>query len=79
MKSRRLPVLFLFCIAATIGVLKTFAQKKVNPNKNKPNIIYILADDMGYGDPQCYNSQGKIPSPSIDQLAEDGMRFTDAH
>mgnify|MGYP003513271515 FL=1 len=79
MKSRRLPVLFLFCIAATIGVLKTFAQKKVNPNKNKPNIIYILADDMGYGDPQCYNSQGKIPTPSIDQLAEDGMRFTDAH
>ncbi|HRZ35031.1 MAG TPA: sulfatase-like hydrolase/transferase [Candidatus Paceibacterota bacterium] len=46
----------------------------------KPNIIVILADDLGYGDVQCYNPQcGKIPTPSIDTLASQGMRFTDGH
>ena len=39
----------------------------------------ILVDDMGYGDAQCYNSESKIPTPTINQLARDGMRFTDAH
>jgi arylsulfatase A len=45
----------------------------------KPNIVYILADDMGYGDVSCYNPKGKIRTPSIDRLASQGMRFTDAH
>ncbi len=44
-----------------------------------PNIVFIMVDDMGYGDPQCYNSESKIPTPNIDALARDGMRFTDAH
>ncbi len=44
-----------------------------------PNILLILVDDMGYGDPSCYNPDSKIPTPHIDQLARDGMRFTDAH
>lgn len=44
-----------------------------------PNIVLILADDMGYGDPQCYNSQSKCVTPNIDRLAKEGMRFTDAH
>ena len=46
---------------------------------DKPNIVVILADDLGYGDPQCYNPQGKIPTPHIDKLAAQGMRFTDGH
>jgi len=46
----------------------------------KPNIVIIFADDLGYGDVQCYNPQrGKIPTPSLDRLAAQGMRFTDAH
>jgi arylsulfatase A-like enzyme len=45
----------------------------------KPNIVIILADDMGYGDPGCYNPNSKIATPHIDQLAKEGMRFTDAH
>jgi arylsulfatase A len=45
----------------------------------KPNIVLILADDMGYGDPGCYNPQSKIATPNIDRLAREGMRFTDAH
>lgn len=48
------------------------------PIKN-PNIVVILVDDMGYGDPGCYNPKSKIPTPHIDRLAADGMRFTDAH
>ena len=45
----------------------------------KPNIIFIMADDMGYGDVGCYNAQSKIPTPNMDRLAHEGMRFTDAH
>jgi len=45
----------------------------------KPNIVLILADDMGYGDPHCYNPQSKVPTPHMDRLAADGARFTDAH
>lgn len=46
----------------------------------KPNIIYILCDDLGYGDVQCLNPQrGKIKTPNLDKLASQGMTFTDAH
>ena len=45
-----------------------------------PNIVVIYADDLGYGDVQCYNPErGKIPTPNIDRLASEGMRFTDAY
>jgi arylsulfatase A len=46
---------------------------------SRPNVIIILADDLGYGDPRCYNPESKIPTPHIDQLAAAGLRFTDAH
>lgn len=45
----------------------------------RPNIIFILADDLGYGDVACFNKQGKIPTPNIDRMAKAGLRFTDAH
>ncbi len=44
-----------------------------------PNIVFILADDLGYGDVACYNPECKVPTPNIDRLAEQGIRFTDAH
>ncbi|MHC5005452.1 MAG: sulfatase family protein, partial [Planctomycetota bacterium] len=44
-----------------------------------PNIVVILADDLGYGDPGCYNDESRIPTPRIDALAAAGIRFTDAH
>lgn len=47
---------------------------------NKPNIVILYADDLGYGDVRCNNPQRcKIDTPNIDRLAEQGMRFTDAH
>jgi len=48
--------------------------------KELPNIVYILADDMGYGDVKALNPEnGKIPTPHMDKLAKDGMSFTDVH
>ena len=45
-----------------------------------PNIVYILCDDLGYGDVHALNPQrGKIPTPHLDALATQGMVFTDAH
>ncbi len=46
---------------------------------NQPNILFILADDLGYGDIGCYNPEAKAPTPHLDALARQGMRFTDAH
>lgn len=46
---------------------------------SRPNIVYILADDMGYGDMGCNNPSSQIPTPSLDRLAAQGMRFTNAH
>ncbi len=43
-----------------------------------PNIVWIMADDMGWGDPGCYGAE-KVLTPNMDRLAEQGMRFTDAH
>jgi arylsulfatase A len=45
----------------------------------KPNIVILLVDDLGYGDPGCYNPKSKIATPNIDRLAHEGLRFTDAH
>jgi arylsulfatase A-like enzyme len=50
-------------------------QKK----EDLPNIVYILADDMGYGDIKALNTDSKIPTPHLDRLVENGLNFTDAH
>lgn len=44
-----------------------------------PNIVFILADDMGYGDLQSFNPESKISTPALNRLAAEGMKFTDAH
>ena len=54
------------------------AGAKAQPEQ-PPNIVYILADDMGYGDLACQNPESKIPTPHLDKLACEGIRFTDAH
>ena len=47
--------------------------------KTHPNIVFILVDDMGYGDPRQFNADSKIEMPNIERLAAEGMIFTDAH
>ena len=72
-------ILFLF-ISLGLGSLSVSATPVAASNpKFKPNIIFIMADDMGYGDIQAYNSDSKIDTPNLNQLAKQGMRFTDAH
>ncbi|MBI1247197.1 sulfatase-like hydrolase/transferase [bacterium] len=47
--------------------------------KNRPNILILYADDLGFGDLSCYNPKGKIPTPNLDKLAASGIRFTNGH
>ena len=47
--------------------------------KTKPNVLLILVDDMGYGDPKCFNPKSRLKTPAIDRLAREGLMFTDAH
>jgi arylsulfatase A-like enzyme len=49
------------------------------PPTAPPNIVFILADDLGYGDVRCFNPDGKLATPHLDRLASQGMMFTDAH
>jgi arylsulfatase A-like enzyme len=65
-------------VAAAVLLLASHAPLR-GAEPPKPNIVYILADDLGYGDAGCYNPASKIPTPHIDRLAKEGVRFTDAH
>ncbi|MGA0853713.1 MAG: sulfatase family protein [Luteolibacter sp.] len=61
------------------ALLILIALSAVLPATEKPNILLLYADDLGFGDLTCYNPQSKIPTPQLDKLASQGMRFTDAH
>ena len=51
-----------------------------SPNSSsRPNFLVVLTDDVGWGDYSCYNLKSKIPSPNVERLAREGMRFTNAH
>ena len=62
---------------AALFAINIFASEK--KEAVKPNIIFILADDLGYGDISCFNENSKIKTPFIDKLASEGVMFTDAH
>ncbi len=65
---------------APLLALLFFAAPSVGAEPARmPNLVLILADDLGYGDPRCYNAASKVPTPNIDRLAAQGLRFTDAH
>ena len=80
-QTRREFIRMMGLAAASAGassLLSTHASmgRIRSPKTDRPNIIYILADDLGYGDLGCYG-QKTIKTPNIDQIAEEGMRFTD--
>jgi arylsulfatase A-like enzyme len=71
MRSAWKPLLLLSFALATMSLAAA--------EPSRPNILLILADDLGYGDLHCYNDQSKVATPNIDRLAREGMLFTDAH
>jgi arylsulfatase A len=72
MKLRVLPT--FLCVFAAMSL-----PTRAGDHHRRPNIVLILADDLGYGDPRVYNPDSKIPTPRIDRLAAEGRRYTDAH
>jgi arylsulfatase A len=72
----RLPVL-LTCVLFLLGCGPVENAESEGPAH--PHIVIIFVDDMGYGDVGVYNSESKIPTPNIDGLAREGIRFMDAH
>lgn len=68
-----LPGLFLGSCSSPTDVPASETQP------SKPNVLILYADDLGYGDLGCYNPDSKIPTPHLDKLAAEGIRFTDGH
>ena len=66
-------------LTTVVFLIASFSSLTLSAEKGPPNILFILADDLGYGDVGCYNPKSKVPTPHLDQLALDGIRFTDAH
>ena len=71
--KQTLPLLTALLLAPLVAMHAAEAPKQ------KPNILFVITDDIGWGDFCCYNLEAKIPTPSADKLAATGMRFTDAH
>jgi arylsulfatase A len=65
----------LLAVAALVGS----SAPAMAAEAKTPNVVFILADDLGYGDLGCFNAKSKIPTPNLDRLAAQGVRFTDAH
>lgn len=71
-----LKTVFGGAAALSLSGCQSVLSPDIRSSSGKPNIIFILADDLGYGDLGCYGQQ-KIETPNIDRLAAEGMRFTD--
>lgn len=67
-------ILFLSIIVGFVSCKSLNAQKQ-----SKPNIVYILADDMGYGDLSALNPESGSQTPHMDKILKQGVHFTDAH
>lgn len=68
--------LAFFAFAALAALCTCSLRAESN---ERPNVVLILADDLGWGDPQCYSETSKIDTPNMNRLADEGMKFTDAH
>lgn len=69
----------ILAMGLTSWILAVAALGGTQDSVERPNIVIVLADDLGYGDPRCYNAESKVPTPHVDRLAREGTRFTDAH
>jgi arylsulfatase A-like enzyme len=73
--SARNILVALLLLAPTVAL----RAAEVARGAARPNILFILCDDLGIGDVRCFNPDSRIPTPNFDRLADAGMRFTDAH
>ena len=69
-------LLLMACLSGL--ALSPFNALALNP-RSRPNILFVLFDDMGYGEPTSYRTESQFKTPNIDRMAKEGMRFTDAH
>ncbi len=74
-KTRQL----LTALAVVLSIQALLANASNAQQVKQPNIVYILADDLGIGDVHAFNKNGQVRTPNMDSLATAGMRFTDAH
>ena len=79
MSKSIIPISRKLLISYAIGCIMFCFSSCISKQQKQPNIVIIYADDMGYGDLNCQNPDSKIPTPYLDQLGAEGMRFTDAH
>ncbi|MBX3747026.1 MAG: arylsulfatase [Verrucomicrobiae bacterium] len=82
MPSHSIPSL-VFAVLAFLtlpsSLIRTPAAAPPHPPATRPNLVYILTDDQGYGDVSSFHPTGRIRTPHLDRLAREGLRFTDAH
>jgi arylsulfatase A len=67
------------CHTLALGSAGLMMQGEAAAANERPNIVYILADDLGWGDLGCYNPNSAVPMPNANRLATQGMRFNDMH
>lgn len=73
-RKHHLVALFTFAVVVALNAV-AFAQGRTSKSAKRPNIIFIQADDLGYGDLSCYGQQ-KFKTPNLDRMAAQGVRFT---
>ena len=79
MKSSLLTLTLLSPVAAAVAVGAEAPKKnKKVQDREHPNVVIIYADDLGYGDLQCYGAKG-VETPNVNRLAAEGIRFTNVH
>lgn len=66
-------------LGVSVVTLFAAARSEAADTPKRPDIVIILADDLGYGDVSCFNPNGKIATPNFDRMAADGLMLTDSH
>ena len=71
-------LLTLVLLSSAVGASTSAMAQKTGKQAGNPNVIIILADDLGYGDLECYGAKN-VHTPNINRLAQSGIRFTNGH
>ncbi len=72
----------VLCVALAVVITQSgvlIARQDAKPTSAEPNFVIIMADDLGYGDLSCYWQDSPAPTPNLDRMAAQGLRFTDFH